>query len=663
MNAMLATMRQFTIKTRMIGAIVIVLTLLCLVGATGLWGMSKHEQLMDRFTQQTFAGSQSVAELRVAWSDVQRLERDLVLHQEKPSDLPAVESQWSAAIARVDKQAAVLSGGDGAIAAMGRDLASAIRSYQRAAEPVVAQIKAGGMATPMAARDQMAAAVKESAAQTDKLSVQLADSVSQAADALRAEKDQTQAQALKMFAVVVALAMLIVAPSTWLNMLSICQPIERAQGMAQAIASGNLTLALGRDAAGQDEVAALVRAQQEMQTSISGIVRNVHEAAENIRSASDDIFQGNKDLSARTEHAASSLAETASSMEQLTATVKQSTDAARQANQLASTAADVAARGGQVVSQVVTTMEDINHSSKKIADIIGVIDGIAFQTNILALNAAVEAARAGEQGRGFAVVAGEVRNLAQRSAQAAKEIKDLIGASVDKVQAGTQLVQSAGQTMGEIVASVQRVTDIIAEITAAAGEQSDGISQVNVAVNQLDQLTQQNAALVEQSTAAAESLKDQAQRLTQAVGVFKIDGVVQTHHQSRALSAPPAAPAPARRAQAALPQPKAHAPAAARLPKPTVATPPSASPAPARSASKVASKPMATPAPSRAAAAAPAASKPAAAATAKPSPAPKAEPLRRPAPAATAKSAPAGGSQKIAKGGASGADDGDWETF
>jgi methyl-accepting chemotaxis protein len=209
-------------------------------------------------------------------------------------------------------------------------------------------------------------------------------------------------------------------------------------------------------------------------------------------------------------------------MEQLTGTVRQSAEAASQANQLASSASAVASRGGEVVGQVVTTMDEINTSSKKIADIIGVIDGIAFQTNILALNAAVEAARAGEQGRGFAVVAGEVRSLAQRSAEAAKEIKALIGTSVDKVETGARLVQEAGSTMNEIVASVQRVTDIIGEITAAANEQSGGIGQVNQAVTQLDQMTQQNAALVEESTAAAESLKDQAQRLTTVVAAFKV---------------------------------------------------------------------------------------------------------------------------------------------
>ena len=285
----------------------------------------------------------------------------------------------------------------------------------------------------------------------------------------------------------------------------------------------------------------------------------MHQASENIQTASAEVAAGTHDLAQRTEAAGSNLEMTASSMEQLTATVKQSADAARQANQLATTSADVAARGGLVVSQVVSTMDDINHSSRQIADIVGVIDGIAFQTNILALNAAVEAARAGESGRGFAVVAGEVRNLAQRSAQAAKEIKGLITTSVEKVQSGSLLVKDAGDNMGEIVASVQRVTDIIGEITAAAVEQSEGIAQVNVTVNQLDQMTQQNAALVEQSTAAAESLRDQAHRLIEVVSVFRVGG--QDHLTTAAAPARPA-PRPAS-PPAALPRPAAPAQAAA----------------------------------------------------------------------------------------------------
>jgi methyl-accepting chemotaxis protein len=326
---------------------------------------------------------------------------------------------------------------------------------------------------------------------------------------------------MKLIAVgVCALAALAVAIAGWFVARSICRPILGALRAVTNIVDGDLTSPLKSDR--RDEIGALVREVERMRMRFLAPIRDLRSAAENIGTASSEIASGNQDLSVRTEQTASNLQDAASRLLQLTHTVRQSADAARQANQLASSASQIAVRGGEVVSQVVERMEEINQSSKKISDIIGVIDGIAFQTNILALNAAVEAARAGEQGRGFAVVASEVRSLAQRSAEAAKEIKSLIGASVDKVDSGSQLVSQAGQTMSEIVGSVQRVTDIIGEITAAAGEQSDGIAQVNTAVNQLDQMTQQNAALVEQSAAAAESLRDQATRLTDAVQVFRL---------------------------------------------------------------------------------------------------------------------------------------------
>jgi methyl-accepting chemotaxis protein len=306
----------------------------------------------------------------------------------------------------------------------------------------------------------------------------------------------------------------------WVTARSITQPVQEALDVATSIANNDLSRSIRSDR--QDELGGLLRELEKMRFSLHHMVSQVRGSTESISTASAEIAVGNQDLSSRTEQTASNLQQAASSMDQLTGTVKQSADSARQANQLASSAAAVAARGGQVVSEVVSTMDEINTSSKKIADIISVIDGIAFQTNILALNAAVEAARAGEQGRGFAVVASEVRSLAGRSAEAAREIKGLIGASVAKVESGSRLVSNAGDTMAEIVSSVQRVSDIIGEITAAAAEQSEGIGQVNVSVIQLDQMTQQNAALVEQSAAAAESLKDQAARLNEVVGSFHL---------------------------------------------------------------------------------------------------------------------------------------------
>jgi methyl-accepting chemotaxis protein len=302
---------------------------------------------------------------------------------------------------------------------------------------------------------------------------------------------------------------------------SVVAPIRQAVAAAETVAAGDLRLHLATDRS--DEAGQLLNALQRMNDSLVGIVGTVRGNADSVATASGQIAQGNADLSQRTEQQASNLQQTAASMEELSATVKHNTDTARQASQLASSAARVAESGGDVMGQMVATMEEITTSSKKIADIIGVIDGIAFQTNILALNAAVEAARAGEQGRGFAVVAGEVRALAQRSAQAAREIKTLIGASVERVEAGNRLVGEAGGTMTEVVGQVKRVADLISEISAASTEQSKGIGQIGDAVNQLDQVTQQNAALVEESAAAAESLRVQAGQLAETVAAFKLD--------------------------------------------------------------------------------------------------------------------------------------------
>ncbi|MES2889485.1 MAG: methyl-accepting chemotaxis protein [Pseudomonadota bacterium] len=330
----------------------------------------------------------------------------------------------------------------------------------------------------------------------------------------------TEATARLVLVTVSALAVAIGGVLAWSLTRSVVGPITQAIEVTERIAEGNLSTPVATNRT--DELGRMLTAVGRMQGQLRTLVGNIRHSVESISTASTDIASGNRDLSHRTEQQSASLQKTASSMEQLTGTVRHNADSARQADHLATSASAIAARGGQVVDQVVSTMADISANSKKISEIIGVIDGIAFQTNILALNAAVEAARAGEQGRGFAVVAGEVRNLAKRSADAAKEIKSLISTSGERVDSGAKLVDDAGSTMREIVASIERVTTIMSEITSSTSEQSNGIGQVSVEVNQLDQMTQQNAALVEQSASATESLKEQASRLAAAVGVFSL---------------------------------------------------------------------------------------------------------------------------------------------
>jgi methyl-accepting chemotaxis protein len=352
----------------------------------------------------------------------------------------------------------------------------------------------------------------------------------------------------------------------WVLVSGITRDLAQAMQATTAVEQGDLTFPIRADS--NDEIGHLLRSLQGMQAGLVKVVSNVRSGSEGVATASSEIAQGNNDLSARTEQQASALEETAASMEELSATVKQNADSARQANQLAMNASTVAVRGGEVVGQVVETMKGINDASRKISDIISVIDGIAFQTNILALNAAVEAARAGEQGRGFAVVASEVRSLAGRSAEAAKEIKQLINASVERVEQGTSLVDQAGTTMTEVVSSIKRVTDLMGEISAASNEQSAGVSQVGEAVVQMDQVTQQNAALVEEMAAAASSLQNQAADLVQVVAIFKL-GAGDYAGAATARRAPTAPKAPPK---AALGKPPASKPAPRTIAKPTGGT-------------------------------------------------------------------------------------------
>ncbi len=517
MNILRTALRRVTIKTRMRGVVGLGLGLFLLVGAVVLVGGLHLKTLNQELVAQSVGQQRVIGDLRGALGDVRRWEKEMVIYYEDGVAVLKAREAWSASIAAASKSLQALrTARDDENA---RQAIAQLGAYARASEPVLQQIQNGGFDTPLVA-DKRLGKAKEHFVAVERALDALSTALNADAAASQARFDRTMLLTLAGFAAALGFAVVLIVPLTLANTASIVGPIRAASDAAQVIADGDLTQAI--DTTGGDELADMLRSLARMQAALRVLVGEVRSTSDSIGTASTEIANGNQDLSTRTEQTAANLQQAASSMEQLTGTVKQSADSARQANRLASSAAEVAARGGTVVAAVVTTMEDINASSRKIADIIGVIDGIAFQTNILALNAAVEAARAGEQGRGFAVVAGEVRGLAQRSAQAAKEIKGLIGTSVDKVAGGSRLVADAGQTMREIVGSVQRVNDIISEITAAAAEQSEGIGQVNGAVGQLDQMTQQNAALVEQSAAAAESLRAQAQTLARAVGAFKI---------------------------------------------------------------------------------------------------------------------------------------------
>ncbi|WP_370682302.1 methyl-accepting chemotaxis protein [Comamonas sp. GB3 AK4-5] len=405
--------------------------------------------------------------------------------------------------------------------------------------------------------------------------------------------DDIYASSRNLIWVIMALGVLAGLGLALLVARAIARPLGSAVELAQAVAAGDLSHRI--ESTSTDETGQLLQALKQMNDSLVQIVGRIHQGSDSIATASQQIATGNQDLSSRTEQQASSLEETAASLEELTSTVQQNASNSRMANQLAASASQVAVRGGEAVNQVVDTMTAINTSSRKIVDIIGVIDGIAFQTNILALNAAVEAARAGEQGRGFAVVAGEVRTLAQRSADAAKEIKQLIDDSVQKVEQGNAQVTAAGQTMGEIVDSVRRVTDIMGEISAASDEQTSGIEQINLAVTQMDQVTQQNAALVEESAAAASSLQEQARQLSQTVRVFKLAAGAGS---SSAMSMPAAPPQPQRAPMTAAPRPVSK-PAPAARPVSHAGAAPAAAPRPAL-ASASTRKPTAVPPPAAA---------------------------------------------------------------
>ncbi|QPF76812.1 HAMP domain-containing protein [Roseateles sp. DAIF2] len=514
-------MRGFTIRTRMQGAIAIVLLMFAVVGVAGMVGGLRLKALYASGSEHAVQQLIAFANVRSALAEVRLWEKEMVINYEDGVAVLNARERWSGAIKQT-RQILVTMQEDKVerYRAPAGAAVTALDAYAKASEPVLMQIQDGGFDTAKVA-DRMLDRAKEQVRQVEQQVAKIGQLTQEEAAEARAQFDAAIMTMGVVFLATLAAVVLLVVPLTLLNSRTITAPIRYARSVAQGIAAGDLNRRIVVE--GGDEPGELLASLQSMQDSLRRLVGQVRESTEQIETASAEVASGNQDLSQRTEQSAANLQQTASAMEQLTGGVRQSAEAASTAKNLADQAARVAQRGGTVVAEVVTTMDGINSSSKKIGDITGVIDGIAFQTNILALNAAVEAARAGEQGRGFAVVASEVRSLAQRSAEAAKEIKSLIGASVERVEVGAQQVQSAGATMSEIVASVQRVADIMGEIAAGTADQSQRIGQVHGAVTQLDQMTQQNAALVEESAAAAESLKDQSQRLTQAVRQFHLD--------------------------------------------------------------------------------------------------------------------------------------------
>ena len=493
--------------------------MLLIVTAISVSRLSDQNATTQRITSNLYPKAAAAARISLLATDMGRIARTLILQSNKEA-LSLDKQRYDQDQAEIAVQMDLL---DKLVDTdKGRELLNAVKATGAQFFPFISEVAAIGMQD----KDKEATMLlfgeryKTQAAYLVSLDTMNKFQAEKMVDgAARASEVYTQATWLVVLTA--AAAILLAVGFAYFVTRSVTSPLVLAVSAAERVASGDLSVPIisrSRDEAGQ-----LLEALQRMQQSLSQTVSSVRTNTENVAAASAQIAQGNTDLSQRTEEQAASLEETAASMEQLTATVKQNAENARQGNTLASNASEVAARGGEVVNQVVVTMQDISASSSQVVNIISVIEGIAFQTNILALNAAVEAARAGEQGRGFAVVAGEVRTLAQRSANAAKEIKDLISASVQRVHSGSVLVDEAGRTMQEVVVAVKRVTDLMGEISAASAEQHTGIEQVNQAVMQMDEVTQQNAALVEEASAAAQSMAAQATSLRELVSVFRLD--------------------------------------------------------------------------------------------------------------------------------------------
>ncbi|MFO1252677.1 MAG: methyl-accepting chemotaxis protein [Inhella sp.] len=558
-------LRNFNIGRRLGGVFLICALLLTLLGGFGIYSSYSVNKSFGLYVFHVVEAAQHAANIRAEMINLRRFEKDLVINVGDPAKVKEYQGQWESAYEFIQETFRELKPRlrDPAVAQRVEGAQQNLKTYHDNVQAAMAKLDGADVA----AANQAMRAGRDGFLAAEKVFAETMQLVTKATQEVKQKFDEGARQ---VFIWTVVLALGAIGFMVWMGLAvtaSVVGPLRSAKDFSGAVRDGDLTGDI--PAAGRDEPAQLAQALLDMQNSLNRIVSEVRTAADSIQVASSEVASGNADLSHRTEQTAASLQQAASAMNELTATVNQTADSARTANQLASQASASAERGGAVVGEVVSTMERINQGSRRIADIIGTIDGIAFQTNILALNAAVEAARAGEQGRGFAVVAGEVRLLAGRSAEAAREIKSLITSSVESVEVGTRLVADAGQSMHEIVANVQRVSDIIGEIRAAAGEQSSGIGSVNDQVVQLDQATQQNAALVEQSAAAAQSLREQAQRLAEVVAAFKVQGAQRNAVAARApakapmsarppvAAAPKAAPKPAPRPAAASPAPAA----------------------------------------------------------------------------------------------------------
>ena len=521
MQTWITWLRRFSIRSRLLACMALVVVIGLILGAAMSAQLLQLQDSLDGFAEQEFAATQRVGQMAQVLGQLRANEGAALINAGDSVTVEQEVKQWTTHLAELKTLLGAIEqkAPSPEVAKHAKGMQQQLQAYAAGMQPTLDLLQTSAMSSSAEAF-QATADGRQQASALDKTASTLRAQVEILAQSRREQTNASVKQATIGLWVMLLAPGLVFLPLMGLTILSITGPLRRAEEITQKIAQGDLTREIAPR--GQDEIARVMTAMKHMQESLREMVSSVRVSSESMLLASTEIAAGNQDLSNRTEQTASNLQETASSMDQLHATVDRSAQSANTDNELARTASQRAQHGGTVVESVVQQMEAISQASRQISDIIGVIDGIAFQTNILALNAAVEAARAGEQGRGFAVVAGEVRSLAKRSADAAREIKGLIGQSVERVEVGAQRVRDAGAVMNEIVTSIDRVTSVMSEIAGATQEQAQGISQVSTAVTDLDQMTQQNAALVEQSAAAADSLRQQALDLSQAVSRFKI---------------------------------------------------------------------------------------------------------------------------------------------